>query len=133
LCNGRNPPLGTNALVFGDPLVTASGICYVAGSFQTKAVFGTNTLTGRGDWDFFVAQLGSTPLTLGIQWTNSSPLLSVSGEIGNRFALERVSALPGSNNWRPLLTNTLTTSPVFHTDTNAGGSSTRVYRARLVP
>jgi len=124
---------GTNALVFGGPLVTASGICYVAGWFQTKAVFGTNTLTGRGDWDFFVAQLGSTPLTLGIQWTNSSPLLSVSGEIGNRFALERVSALPGSNNWRPLLTNTLTTSPVFHTDTNAGGSSTRVYRARLVP
>ncbi len=88
---------------------------------------------GSGYLDFFLAKLGFAPLTLGIEWSNSLPRLSVSGEIGNRFALEYVPAFTAFNNWQPLLTNTVTTSPLFHTDTSSVGSSKRFYRARLVP
>jgi len=124
---------GTNALVFGGPLLDAKGNCYVAGMFQTTATFGTNALTGLGCLDYFLAKVGFTPLTLGIACSNTVPALSVSGEISNRFALEYVSALPASNNWQSLRTNTLTSNPFIIVDTNAVGSSRRFYRARLVP
>ncbi len=62
---------GNNVLGYGVPLLDASGGCYLAGWFQTKAVFGTDTLTGRGDWDFFLTKLGFKPLTLAIARSNA--------------------------------------------------------------
>jgi hypothetical protein len=125
---------GTNGtVVFAGPRVDTGGNCYVAGWFQTNAVFGNTTLTGQGAWDFFLAKLGRTPLTLGIAWSNTLPWLSVSGDISNRFALEYVPALPASNNWQSLSTNTITSNPFLVPDSSVVGSSRRYYRARLVP
>ena len=73
------------------------------------------------------------PVMLGIQWSNSMPRLTVSGDRSNRFVVEYVSALASSNNWQSLTTNTLTSSPVVLTDSSAAGSSNRFYRARLLP
>jgi len=39
--------------------VDGTGNAYVTGNFQRTAAFGNNTLTARGDWDIFVAKLGT--------------------------------------------------------------------------
>ncbi len=49
---------GTNgALSWAGPLLDSGGNCYIAGWFQGSTSFGTNTLTGRGYWDLFLAKL----------------------------------------------------------------------------
>jgi hypothetical protein len=73
------------------------------------------------------------PVTLAIQWSNSLPRLIVFGDLSNRFVLEYVTTLPAANTWQGLTTNTLTSSVLFISDTNAAGSVSRFYRARLVP
>ena len=119
--------------IFTSPRVDAAGNCYVAGWYQGTVAFGTTVLQPQDYWNYFLAKIGSTPLTLGIAWSNSTPWLSVSGDTGARFVLESVSALTASNNWQRLTTNTITTNPFLLPDTNAAGSSTRFYRAMLVP
>jgi len=115
--------------------IDAVGNCYIAGWYRTNTTFGTNVLQPQPQayWNYFLAKVGFAPLTLGIELSNSLPRLSVSGEISNRFVLEYVSALAASNNWQSLFTNTLTSNPLIHTDTNSVGSPSRFYRARLVP
>ena len=110
------------------------GNCYLAGWYQTTTTFGATVLPPQGYWNYFLTKVGSsTSLALGIGWSNSFPQLSVTGEIGVRFALEYVHALLPGNSWEILTTNTLTSNPLHHTDTNSAGSSSRFYRARLLP
>ena len=113
--------------------VDSAGNCYLVGWYQTATTFGTNVLQPQGYWNVFLAKLGFAPFALGIEWSGSRPRLSVSGDIGTRFALEYVPALAASNHWQSLVTNTLTSNPFIFPDTSAAGSSARFYRARLVP
>jgi hypothetical protein len=113
--------------------VDAGGNAFLAGWYQTTTTFGTNVLSPQGYWNFFLTRVGVTPFTLEIEWINDQPQLSVFGEIGNRYALDYVFALPASNNWQGLITNTLMSNPFIFLDSSAGGSTSRFYRARLVP
>lgn len=77
----------------------------------------------------------STPTrpTLGLRWSSGSPQLSISGEVGNRYALEYAPALGASNTWQSLLNQTnfvLTNSPQWFLDTSSSGAAQRYYRAR---
>jgi hypothetical protein len=91
------------------------------------------SLGNRFAIDDVTVALRLTPLTLRIEWSNSTPRLSVFGQISNRFVLEYLSVIAASNNWQSLVTNTLESNPFTVIDTDAAGSSTRFYRARLVP
>lgn len=70
---------------------------------------------------------------LGISWSNDLPKLSITGDLGSKYAVECLTSLAASNNWQSLVTNTLTTNPQTFTDTTATGAPRRFYRARLVP
>jgi hypothetical protein len=61
------------------------------------------------------------------------PQLSISGDVGTRFALEYAPALTEAITWHGLLTNTLTGIPFKHVDTTASGNSSRYYRVKPVP
>jgi len=125
---------GTNgSIIFAGPLVDDRGNCYLAGWFQTNAVFGNYPLNGNGYWNYFIAKLGFAPFSLGIMWRDSVPWLSVYGDVSNRFALEYVSALGASNSWRSFATNMITTNPFVLPDTNAAGNARRFYRGKLLP
>jgi len=115
--------------------VDSSGNSYIAGWYQTATTFGTNALQPQSPaacWNYFLAKSGWTRPTLGIEGSNSVIRLSVFGDINNRFVLEYISRFVASNYWNSLSTTTFVRSPMILTDTNTGSSS-RFYRARLVP
>ncbi|MCC6822090.1 MAG: SBBP repeat-containing protein [Verrucomicrobia subdivision 3 bacterium] len=124
-----NPVASTAAKCAIDP----AGNGYLVGWYQPSTAFGTTILPPQGYWNFFLTKVGFTQPTLQIGWSNSLPQLRVFGEISNRFALEFVPALPTSNNWQSFATNAIASPPLILTDTNAAGSSSRFYRARLIP
>lgn len=97
-------------------------------------------------WDFSPGESGitvyldnvsftpaATRPILSMTWSNGYPRLSLTGDVGGKYAIDYVSSLTASNNWQSLITNTLTTNSLTFTDTNALGSPSRFYRARLVP
>ena len=64
---------GTNgALAWAGPPVDAGGNCYIAGWFKTNVVFGNNTLTGKGYWDFFLAKIGTNAVV-----SNNAPVITL--------------------------------------------------------
>lgn len=123
----------SGTIIFANPQVDAADNCYMAGWYQGAATFGTTTLQPQNYWNYFLAKIGSTPLTLDIVWSNSLPWLSISGDISNRFVLEYTSTLVASNSWQSLTTNTIATNPFLLSDTNIAGTSNRFYRAKLLP
>jgi hypothetical protein len=74
----------------------------------------------------------SAPI-LSITRSNGLPRLSITGDIGSKYAVDYVTSLAASNNWQGLVTNTLAANPLTFTDTSASGAAQRFYRARLVP
>lgn len=80
-----------------------------------------------------LAAVSESSVVLSLSWSNSAPCLSVSGVVGERYALEYASALPPNNNWQRLDTNTFTGIPWIVTDTSAAGNATRFYRAVRLP
>jgi hypothetical protein len=62
--------------------------------------------------------------------TNSIPTLRVSGQAGNRFAVEASTNL---TSWLPLTTNITTGGSFIYADNSASGLLRRFYRARWVP
>jgi alpha-tubulin suppressor-like RCC1 family protein len=79
-----------------------------------------------------LAAVSEPSVVLSLSWSNG-PCLSITGVVGDRYALEYVSTLPPNNNWQRLATNTLTSIPWIVTDTSATGNETRFYRAVLLP
>ena len=85
------PPDATStlALPWAGPMVDAGGNCYLAGWFQTNAVFGTNTITGPGYFDYFLAKLAPGALvasnapavTTGTATVLDSTLVTLNGTV----------------------------------------------------
>jgi alpha-tubulin suppressor-like RCC1 family protein len=79
-----------------------------------------------------LAALSEPSVVLSLSWSNG-PCLSISGVVGERYALEYASTLSSNNSWQRLATNTFTSTPWLVTDPGAAGSATRFYRAVLLP
>jgi BspA type Leucine rich repeat region (6 copies) len=88
---------GTNgALAFGGPLLDAGTNCYIAGWFQTNVVFGTNVLTGKGYWDFYIAKLGTNALqVIDYTYITNSGTITITGYIGAGGAITIPSTING--------------------------------------
>ena len=71
--------------------------------------------------------------TLGVTLSNGTPLITMTGQKGNRYALEYTDSLLPGNNWSSITTNTIASNPQSFLDTTAMGKSKRFYRLRLVP
>jgi hypothetical protein len=64
------------------------------------------------------------------QLTTTAPgLISLNAAIAKTFRLERTLALPATNNWLPVQTNTLTSTNWLYTDPAAATNPTSFYRA----
>jgi hypothetical protein len=70
---------------------------------------------------------------LSIVWSTGVPRLSITGDIGRRYAVEYIMSLAVNNTWQSLVTNTLTSNPLIIADTIAPMNTNRFYRARWVP
>ncbi|MEI7940217.1 MAG: leucine-rich repeat protein, partial [Verrucomicrobiota bacterium] len=78
------PPDATStlALPWAGPMVDAGGNCYVAGWFQTNAVFGTNTITGPGYFDYFLAKLAPGGSAVPYTWTTNNGAITITAYTG---------------------------------------------------
>jgi hypothetical protein len=94
--HASGPPANPISSAAADCAVNSAGQCYVEGIYVGPTTFGAYTLQPQDTYDFFLAKLDASPLTLGIVWSNSLPLLSVLGEIDTHFALEYVPSLSAS-------------------------------------
>lgn len=79
-----------------------------------------------------LAGLSEPGVVLSLSWSNG-PCLSISGVVGDRYALEYASTLSSNNSWQRLATNTFTGNPWLVTDPGAAWNATRFYRAVLLP
>ena len=123
--NGLSGELGTGAnLTYNTPQEVHAPAGYHFASIQSEA-------SGYYAMARLVAEASSGVLLFA--WSNGAPCLSITGDVGERYALEYVSTLPPTNNWQRLATNTLTSNPWIVTDTSAAGSAARFYRAVLLP
>jgi hypothetical protein len=119
----RSLPVPTNAALTS--LVFANGRVMVAGyKIPTEGSLSYDTLA--------LAYL-SDPLAGVSVNAGSPPQLKVSGALNRSYRIEYVNGLqPGSNNWQPLATISLTNSPQNWSDTTATNSQ-RYYRTVLLP
>jgi hypothetical protein len=103
---------------------------------QAPAGYRFTSITIDASGHFAIARLAgvSEPsVVLSLSWSNNAPCLSLSGVLGERYALEYASALPANNNWQRLATNTFNGTPWIVTDPSAVGNATRFYRAVRLP
>lgn len=122
----------------GNPLGSVAAKCaldsngngYLAGWYQGTATFGTNVLQPQGYWNYFLAKVAPpTPPTLGITLANGFPRLSITGDIGTLFSLQRSPTLASTNtSWQSLTTLTITNHPQFYLDTSIPSGTDRFYR-----
>ncbi|HXC98216.1 MAG TPA: choice-of-anchor tandem repeat GloVer-containing protein [Verrucomicrobiae bacterium] len=93
--------------------------------------YGTTVSGGSGDGGvIFRLVVGGT---INITLSNGTPSITVSGQTGNRYALDYTDSLVPSNNWVSITTNTISSNSQSYLDTSALGISNRFYRLRLVP
>lgn len=81
--SASGPPADPVPSLVAKCAVDSTGNCFLAGWYQGTATFGTNTLQPQGDWNYFLAKLGTNaPPVTDYTYTTNNGTITITGYTG---------------------------------------------------